>query len=265
MKKEMDLPNETGFELSGTAPVFPPQRSLPFMMNGVAERSVKEAASRIQQDYQKIQRLISAGQKEEAMAGLEEFLRSFPDHSPAHDDLGVLYFQKEDQKQAGDHFLRSLQADPKNWNAAKNLADLLVEQGQLEDAFQFYQRVLAERPDDEEALLGVALVCQGKGLGEDAEFFYRRVQEAESQNSRASTSPREPEDSAVQSGPIASMPPQDSDPLNSDPIRKGKEAYSPASADVLLPKGESLFEERMEESRRLFEEVLARHATAGSF
>jgi Tfp pilus assembly protein PilF len=266
MKEEMDRLEKAGFEFVGIAPVLPPQASFPLMMSVPAEKSVKGTPRKAEQDYQKIQHLLSDGNDEEAMAGLEEFLRSFPDHSPAHDDLGVLYFRKGDKERAGDHFLKSLQANPKNWNAAKNLADLLVEQGQLEDAFQFYQRVLGERPDDEEALLGVALVCQEKELGEDAEFFYRQVQEVNSRNSPASAPPREPEDSAIQRAPVASLPPEDAAPLKSTPALKEQRVYSPPSSDFLLRKGEAFFEEeRMEESRRLFEEILARHPTAGSF
>jgi tetratricopeptide (TPR) repeat protein len=185
MREEMDRLEETGFEFLETPEVFPPQRFFLRTMDGVAGKHAGEASREAQQGYQRIQGLISVGNDEEAMAGLEEFLWSFPCHSLAHDDLGVLYFRKGDKGRARDHFLKSLRADPGNWNAAKNMADLLVEQGQLEDAFQYYQRVLAERPDDEGALLGVALVCRETGLGEDAEFFYQRVQELNSRSSAA--------------------------------------------------------------------------------
>jgi Tfp pilus assembly protein PilF len=264
MKEEMDRLEKAGFEFVGIAPVLPPQASFPLMMSVPAEKSVKGTPRKAEQDYQKIQHLLSDGNDEEAMAGLEEFLWSFPDHSLAHDDLGVLYFRKGDKDRARDHFRKSLRADPENWNAAKNLADLQVEQGQMGDAFQFYQRVLGERPDDEEALLGVALVCQEKGLGEDAEFFYRRAREVNSRNSFASIPPREPGDSAARRAPLASLPPEDAAPLKSTLALRETRAYSPPSLDFLLRKGEAFFEEeRMETSRRLFEEGLAGHSAAG--
>jgi tetratricopeptide (TPR) repeat protein len=266
MKEEKDRMEEAGFESLGIAPVFPPQGSFPLMMNAVAERSVKGAPRKAQQDYQKIQNLISGGNDEEAIARLEEFLWSFPDHSLAHDDLGILYFRKGDKDRARDHFLKSLRADPENWNAATNLADLLVEQGQLEDAFQFYQRVLAERPDDEEALLGVAVVCQETGQLEDAEFFYRRVQEVNSRSSAASAPLRKPEDSPAQRKSIAFLRPHDSAFLKSTPAMKEKQPCFRTPSDILLQRGERLLEEEtVEESRWLFEEVLVTHPAPGSF
>jgi tetratricopeptide (TPR) repeat protein len=266
MKEEMDLRDEAEFESMGTVPVFPPQGSFPLMMNAVAEMPEREAARKTLQDYRKIQDLISCGEQEEAMAALEEFLRSFPDHSAAHDDLGVLSFQKGYKKQAGDHFLKSLEANPKNWNAAKNLADLLFEQGHFEDAFQFYQRVLAESPDDEEALRGVAVVCRETGLEEDAEFFYRRVQEVHSCNSAASTTLGEAEDSPVRRTSTASLSPHDPPFSYSTPARKEKQACLPPSLGLLLLKGEAFFEEEgTEESRWLLEEVVVIHPSPGSF
>jgi hypothetical protein len=64
-------------------------------MNGGAEKPGKEAPNKIRQGYQKIQDLISCGEREKAKAALEEFLLSFPDHSAAHGDLGVFSFQKD--------------------------------------------------------------------------------------------------------------------------------------------------------------------------
>jgi tetratricopeptide (TPR) repeat protein len=236
-----------------------------WMMNSMAERPVMEAEENVLEDYRKIQGLISGGNDEEAMAGLEEFLWSFPDHSLAHDDLGVLYFRKGDKDRAGDHFLKSLEADPANWNAAKNLADLLVGQGQMEDAFQFYQRVLAERPDDEEALLGVAVVCRETGLGEDAEFFYRRLQEVRSRSSSASTPLRGPEDSPAHRSTMASLPPQGLPFPQLTPAMKEKQACFSPSSGHLRRNGETLLEEEeMEESGWLLKEVLVTHPAPGA-
>ena len=266
MKEEMDLREEAGFEFLGTMPAIPPQGSFPLMMNAVAEKPAREAARKELQDYRKIQDLISCGEQEEAVDALEEFLRSFPDHSAAHDDLGVLSFRKGDQRRAGDHFFRSLRANPKNWNAAKNLADLLVEQGQFEDAFQFYQRVLAESPDDEEALRGVAVVCRETGLEEDAEFFYRRVREVHCRGSAASTPPGEAEDSPLHRTSTASLSPHDPPFLHSTPAKKEKPAFLPPSSGLLLLQGEAFFEEKgTEESRWLLEEIAVIHPSPGSF
>ena len=266
MKEEMNLREEAEVESMGTMPVFPPQGSFPLMMNAVAEKPAREAARKTSQDYRKIQDLIFWGEQEEAVGALEEFLRSYPDHSAAHDDLGVFYFRKGDKGRAGDHFLRSLQANSKNWNAAKNLADLLVEQGHFEDAFQFYQRVLAESPDDEEALRGVAVVCRETGLEEDAEFFYRRVQEVHCRSSAASTPLGEAEDSPIRRTSTASLSPHDPPFLHSTPAKKEKPAFLPPSSGLLLLKGEAFFEEEeTEESRWLPEEVAVIPPSPGSF
>ena len=248
-EKMMTLLEEAGFEFLGTKAVFPPQQSFPLMMNVVAEKPQEEAEREAVRDYQKIQNLLSRGQDEEAIAVLEEFLRAFPGHSAAHDDLGVLYFRKGDRSGAEEEFRQSLQADPKNSNALINLADLAVEMERYEEAFRLYQGVLAERPDDAEALHGVSRVCREKGLEEDAEFFYRRFLEVNSPGS----SPRTPREEAEVCG-------GDLSPQKAAPDREERAASSPISPEARLLKGERLFEEgKLEEARLVFEKVLADH------
>jgi tetratricopeptide (TPR) repeat protein len=217
--------------------------------NAVAEKRRGEAEMETFRDYQKIQSLISLGKDEEAIGALEDFLRPPPFHSAAHDDLGVLYFRRGERERAAAHFLKSIEADPGNYNAMKNLADLSAETGQWEEAFHLYGRVLEGIPDDPEALRGAAIACAEKGLQEDADFFYRRFREVESRRPSSPVPPGEPggcgENLIPRRGAAGKEEPPGSPPV---------------SGEAWLERGERLFEEgKLEEARRIFEGVLAAH------
>lgn len=139
----------------------------------------------VRREYDRIQQLIQKNLIEEAISALEKLIVLSPAHSLAHDDLGALYFHRGDKRRALEHFIQSLKADPKNQNAMKNMADLRMGLGQMKEALQLYQMVLADRPMDVEALLGVGNYCLRAGRLGDASYFLKQVLEIEPENMAA--------------------------------------------------------------------------------
>jgi len=150
--------------------------------NKVDSSSLHPTAELAQKEYDRIQTFIKNGGEEEAISQLEKLLGICPDHSQAHDDLGVLYFRRGDQGRALAHFIQSLQADPENTNALKNLADLSLETGHLKEAIQLYRIILAAQPQDVDALLGMGKYCVQTKKIDEAKGFYEKVLKIEPEN-----------------------------------------------------------------------------------
>lgn len=60
-------------------------------------------------------------------------------------------------------------------------------QGRLDEAHTAYQRVLQTRPEDRDALLGLAYIAQSQGRSDEARNLYRRVLRQEPDNTTAQT------------------------------------------------------------------------------
>lgn len=151
----------------------------------VQESFLKHFDEMIKQEYDRIQQLIQKNLIEEAIPALEKLITLSPAHSFAHDDLGVLYYHRGDKERALNHFIQSLQADPRNQNAMKNMADLCIALGRIEEALQLYQIVLADQPTDVEALLKMGDLSFQTGRSGEATSFYTKALEIEPENDSA--------------------------------------------------------------------------------
>ena len=119
----------------------------------------------------------------EVINQLENLLLGHPRFAAAHNDLGVLYYNREEKDKALHHYERAAQLEPQNPNFQKNLADFyFVEAGRVEDALQIYNNVLAVDPLEVEALMSMGMICEALERPEDARHFYNRVLEAEPWN-----------------------------------------------------------------------------------
>jgi len=133
-------------------------------------------ANFIEEDYYKIQQLISRGKINEAKEALEKLLLSDPEFVLAHNDLGVLYFQDGDKDRALKHYKRAVKLQPLNITFIKNLADFYyVEQGRIEDALKLYNKALYLNSKDIETLLIIGHICVSLKKYDDAKVFYNRV------------------------------------------------------------------------------------------
>jgi tetratricopeptide (TPR) repeat protein len=137
--------------------------------------------------YQRCQELVSNGQIELAITGLETLISRYSDFALAHNDLGVLYYQQGDKKRSLESYEQAVTLNPNNPNYQKNLADYyLTEQGEIEKALKIYLSVLNENPEDIDTLMVAGHICVAIGNSEAARTFYDRVLDVEPWNLEAS-------------------------------------------------------------------------------
>jgi len=135
-----------------------------------------------QNAYEIAQGLINDSKDDEAIVALEKLLEVHPEHTLAHNDIGVLYFRRGDKERALKHFKSSLQLDPKNITARRNLADLYLNLGRIGEALQTYEEILSENAEDLESLLILGNLSYQVGRLEDAPVFYKKVLSIEPDN-----------------------------------------------------------------------------------
>ena len=135
--------------------------------------------------YEVALQLVHDGDIDKAVAALEEFLGSHPNHARAHNDLGALYFQRQENDRAALHLERALQLDPTNVIMLKNLAEFNTTLGDLKRALELYKRILDRDPNDVESLAAVGAICLSLNRRTDAAFFYARLLEVDPGNTQA--------------------------------------------------------------------------------
>jgi tetratricopeptide (TPR) repeat protein len=139
-----------------------------------------------EEQYADIQTMVNDGRQNDAVSALETLLESYPDFAPAHNELGVLYYQQGDKDRALYSYEAAAILEPGNNTFQKNLADYYyVEQGRVEDAMQIYVKVLANDPEDPETLMILGHICVALHKFEDAETFYNRLLAVEPWNAEA--------------------------------------------------------------------------------
>ncbi len=130
-----------------------------------------------------VQAMVSAGDNENAIKELEGLIVAHPDYAIAHNDLGVLYYNRRDKEKTLAHYEKAARLQPENITFRKNLADFYyVELHRVEDAMRIYVKILENDPQDIEALLITGHICISLMQFEDARIFYNRVLEIEPWN-----------------------------------------------------------------------------------
>ena len=148
--------------------------------------SQPSASGATAQAYGQIQALLKQGDTQSALERLKTLVKTDPDCSPAHNDLGVLYYQAGEMEKSLEHYRQAVRIEPNSTVYLKNLADLLcVEFGQIEQALQIYVEVLKFDPHDKETLVNTGHICQALERSSDAEYFYRRVLEIDPRHPEA--------------------------------------------------------------------------------
>ena len=144
----------------------------------VAELSVATA-----EEYAQIREFAARGEIENAIRVCEQFVRAFPDHAGACNDLGVLYYQSGRVAEAVIQYEEAVRLEPENDVFQKNLADFyFVVQGKTEEALQMYVKLLSKNPRDAELLMSIGRVCESLGRTDDAKEFYRRASDTAQEN-----------------------------------------------------------------------------------
>lgn len=118
-------------------------------------------------------------------ANLEEAIRSNPNDSAAHHDLGLVLLQKGDSQKAAAEFRRALELDPKQADAAYRLANILAQRGEADDALLFYDRALQAQPDLVHALTGAGNILLGRNEIDAAIPYYEKAVKLDSEDPTA--------------------------------------------------------------------------------
>jgi tetratricopeptide (TPR) repeat protein len=117
---------------------------------------------------------------------LEQAVQADHEFALAHNDLGVLYYATGNKVRSLHHYEQAVQLQPDNITFQKNLADFyFVEENRAEDALRIYVGVLAKNPGDLDGLLTTARICEKTGKVDDARDFYERVLEEDPDNVEA--------------------------------------------------------------------------------
>jgi tetratricopeptide (TPR) repeat protein len=88
---------------------------------------------------------------DDALALLDTILTLEPENSPALHNLGVISDQAGDLGAAEDYYRRAVAGDPDNLAPLRNLASLLMDRGEIDDARTCYASVIAKQPLDADA------------------------------------------------------------------------------------------------------------------
>ena len=136
--------------------------------------------------YQTAQKLISSEKEKEAIGAVKVFLSIYPDYALAHNDLGVLYYNDGNKKEALNHYQQAVRLEPENATFQKNVADFyFVEAGRVEEALQIYIKLLEANPTDIETLLILGQISESLKKVDDAMVFYNKVLEIDPGNAYA--------------------------------------------------------------------------------
>ena len=146
----------------------------------------QEAESKLETAYKKCLELVSRGQLNDGVACLERLAQQHPAFALAHNDLGVLYYQRGDKARCVKNYKKAVEIDPLNPIFKKNLADFyLVEEGEVEKAMKIYASVLKDDPEDIDALMVAGHISSVLKKKDSARTFYERILDIEPWNGDA--------------------------------------------------------------------------------
>lgn len=153
----------------------------------LCKKGEQETESRPDTAYQNCQKLVAQGQHKEGIACLERLIQKHPDFALAHNDLGVLYYQRGDKVHSLRSYEKAIEMDPRNPIFRKNLADFyLIEEGAVQKAMEIYVSVLKDNPEDIDSLMAVGHICSALGKKDSARTFFERILDIEPWNFEAS-------------------------------------------------------------------------------
>mgnify|MGYP001167340333 CR=1 FL=1 len=109
---------------------------------------------------QQISDQLSAGFTGEALASCQKLDITYPNRSEIQLLSGIAYFMKQDWKNAAQCFETVLVYDPDNTQARNYLADLAIEQNNLDVAEDHLRRAAKSNPADLDTLQRLAYVLQ---------------------------------------------------------------------------------------------------------
>ena len=123
------------------------------------QRGIENAKSNLRKEAEAFHARIRSetmpnGKSRDTLAGLLELIEFHPDYVPAYLDLGAVFKQASDARNALAAYERACSLEPLNVTCLRCLADFyFVELKRNADAEVLYEKIVTLNPDDEEALL----------------------------------------------------------------------------------------------------------------
>jgi protein O-mannosyl-transferase len=98
-----------------------------------------------------------------------------PDCWMAHNNLGIVLFQKGDIDDAIAHYRTTLEMEPDFWDAEYNLGIALLSKGQVDEAIAHCSNAVRIAPNDPDALVALGNALLQKGRIDDAIVYYQKA------------------------------------------------------------------------------------------
>ncbi|MGQ9693176.1 MAG: glycosyltransferase [Thermodesulfobacteriota bacterium] len=144
-------------------------------------QAAKQRAKR-DDEYKETQKIIEYETEEKAISYLEDFITHNPQHALAHNDLGILYFKKNEKEKALEFLKKAEKLDPENIDILKNLSDFYLEAGNPEESLIYLKKILEMDFKDNDALAKAGYCLFQMGNLKDASYVFEKVLEIEPKN-----------------------------------------------------------------------------------
>ena len=93
----------------------------------------------------------------------------------AHNNLGIVLFEKGQLDEAIAHYRRTLQMQPNFWDADYNLGSALLGKGEVDEAILYCEKAVAKEPNDPDAQVALANALLQKKRIDDAIVHYQKA------------------------------------------------------------------------------------------
>jgi GT2 family glycosyltransferase/tetratricopeptide (TPR) repeat protein len=133
--------------------------------------------------YTQAHERLSGGDRVTALDLLDQVIHMAPQNALAHNDRGVLSYERNEKEKALYHYRQAVELAPDNITFLKNLADFYwVERKDAKKALEQYVQVLQLEPSDVETLLNCSQICRALNKQNDARDFLVHAQQIEPWN-----------------------------------------------------------------------------------
>ena len=93
----------------------------------------------------------------------------------AHNNLGIVLFQKGETDEAIAHYRTTLQMQPDFWDADYNLGSALLKKGEVDEAIAYCNKAAAMEPNDPDAQVALGSALLEKERIDDAIVYYQKA------------------------------------------------------------------------------------------
>lgn len=154
--------------------------------------------------FERVTRYIAPQHKAEAVWILTRLVESDPDHSRAHHELGLLFYEMGDHDNAQKHLQKAVELNDQNARYLKDLGDFHhVVNEDVKAAQHYYDLAIARNPEDPDLLITAAHLYTTQHTFAKAALFYRRVLAVDPDNDQARSCLEQVEKQAAGQAPEA--------------------------------------------------------------